>query len=66
MVQNLVLNNSDATFSAWADGLRAQEDTTKVTGSAGSDAAVAAELRSELESGSLAAFGRGLVANFTA
>ena len=66
MVQNLVLNNSDVNFSTWADGLRAAEDTTKVTGSPGSDAAVVADLRSELESGSLAGMGRGLVANFIA
>jgi hypothetical protein len=66
MVQNIVLNNSGANFSSWADGLRAQEDTAKVTGSPGSDAAIASELCSELESGSLAAFGRGLVANLTA
>ena len=66
MVQNIVLNNSDHNFSGWADGLRREEDTIKVTGSAGSDAAVVSDLRSELEAGSLAGMGRGLVANFTA
>jgi hypothetical protein len=66
MVQNLVLNNSDVNFSTWADGLRRDEDTVKVVASDGTDAAVASSLRSELESGTLAGMGRGLIANFTA
>jgi hypothetical protein len=66
MVQNLVLNNSDANFSMWADGLRREQDTVKVVASDGTDAAVVSTLRSELESGTLAGMGRGLIANFTA
>jgi hypothetical protein len=66
MVQNLVLNNSDFNFSSWADGLRREEDTVKVVASDGTDAAIVSSLRSELESGTLAGMGRGLIANFTA
>jgi hypothetical protein len=66
VVQNIVLNNSSHNFSAWADGLRAEEDKTKVTGSDGSDAAVVASLRAQLESGALAASGRGHHVNASA
>ncbi len=60
MVQNLVLNNSDHNFSTWADGIRIEMDQTKVIASAGTDAAVNADLRGQLESGSLVASGVGI------
>jgi hypothetical protein len=66
MIQNLVLNNSDHNFSAWADGLRVEEDKTKVTGSPGSDAAVLGEERAQLEAGTLTSAGTGIHAEHSA
>ncbi len=66
MVQNLVLNNSDHNFSSWADGIRIEMDHTQVVASAGTDAAVNADLRGQLESGALAASGRGINAEHSA
>jgi hypothetical protein len=59
MVQNLVLNNSDHNFSVISDQLRADQDQTKVIATPGTDAAVVAQLRSDLESGALTASGTG-------
>jgi hypothetical protein len=66
MVENLVLNNSDHNFSVWADGLRAAQDQTKVVASPGTDAAVLANLRGQLESGALTAAGQGIHAEHSA
>jgi hypothetical protein len=66
MVQNLVLNNSDHSFSAWADGIRASQDQTKVIASPGTDAAVLDSLRGQLESGALTASGQGIHAEHSA
>lgn len=66
MVTNLVLNNSDHTFSAISDTLRASDDQPKVVPTPGTDAAVAANLRSQLESGALTASGSGINANYSA
>jgi hypothetical protein len=66
MVQNLVLNNSDHNFSVISDQIRASDDTTKVIATPGTDAAVAASLRAQLESGALTASGQGISANYSA
>jgi hypothetical protein len=66
MVQNLVLNNSDHTFSVISDQLRAAADQTKVVATPGTDAAVVGQLRADLESGALAASGSGINANYAA
>jgi hypothetical protein len=66
MVQNVVLNNSDHNFSASADALRANDDRTKVVPTPGTDAAVNAHLRSQLESGTLTAAGSGINAEYSA
>jgi hypothetical protein len=66
MIQNLVLNNSDHDFSVQSDALRASEDQPKVVPTAGTDAAVASNLRAQLEAGSLTAAGAGINANYSA
>jgi hypothetical protein len=66
MADNLVINNSDHNFSAHADNLRATQNQPQVVATPGTDAAVLKNLRAQLESGSLAATGRGLNANFQA
>jgi hypothetical protein len=66
MPLNVVLNNSSHVFSEYDDTSRAEFDVPKVTGSDGSDAQIVASLRGQLEDGSLAAFGRGLIADFQA
>jgi hypothetical protein len=71
VVQNLVLNNSDFNFSAPSDQLRASQDTPKVVATPGTDAAVLANLRGQLESGSLtpgalAPAGKGIHAEYSA
>jgi hypothetical protein len=66
MALNVVLNNSSHAFSVYDDTARAEFDQPKVTGSDGSDAQIAASLRGQLEDGSLAASGRGLIADFQA
>lgn len=66
MVQNLVLNNSAHNFSTWADGIRIEMDQTKVIPSAGTDAAINAGLRGQLESDSLTAAGQGINADHRA
>ncbi len=63
MVQNLVLNNSDHNFGTVNDQLRAQFDTAKVVATPGTDAAVNAQLRSQLESGALTQSGAGINVN---
>jgi hypothetical protein len=66
MVQNLVLNNSDHNFSAHADAIRISDDQAKVVATPGTDAAVNANLRGQLESGALAASGKGVLAEYSA
>jgi hypothetical protein len=66
MVENIVLNNSDHNFSAHADNIRASDDQTKVVPTPGTDAAQAAHLRSQLESGALTSAGSGINAEFSA
>lgn len=66
MVQNVVLNNSDHNFSAASDAIRASADQTKVVPTPGTDAAVSAHLRSQLESGTLTAAGAGINAEYSA
>jgi hypothetical protein len=66
MVQNLVLNNADHNFSAISDQIRASIDQPTVVATPGTDAAVVAQLRSQLESGALAASGQGINANYNA
>lgn len=66
MVQNLVLNNSDFNFSAQSDQIRASHDQTKVVPTPGTDAAVAAKLRGQLEAGTLKASGTGINAEYSA
>ena len=71
MVQNLVLNNSDFNFSAQWDQARASADQTKVVPTDGTDAAVVADQRSQLESGALpggalAYAGAGIHAEYSA
>ncbi len=60
MVQNLVLNNSSHAFSYHDDAIRVQLDQTKVIGNPGSDAAINANLRSQLETGTLTSAGQGI------
>lgn len=53
MIQNLVTNNSDHVFAIHDDAVRAQFDQTSVVATPGTDASQVANLRSQLESGSL-------------
>jgi hypothetical protein len=71
MVQNLVLNNSDFNFSISSDQLRATQDQPKVVATTGTNAAVVADLRGQLESGALpggalAYAGSGIHAEYSA
>ena len=66
MVQNLVLNNSDFNFSAKSDAIRASFDQTKVVATPGTDAAQVANLRSQLEAGTLTSAGTGINAEYSA
>jgi hypothetical protein len=66
VADNLVINNSDHNFSSHADNLRATQNEPQVVPTSGTDAAVLKNERAQLESGSLAATGRGLNANFQA
>jgi len=66
MVQNLVLNNADRAFSTISDQLRANDDQPKVIPTPGTNAAVAANLRGQLESGALASSGAGINAEYSA
>jgi len=66
MIQNLVLNNSDHAFSSQWDQVRASDDQTKVVATTGTDQAVVAHERAQLESGSLNASGAGLNAEYSA
>ena len=66
MALNIVLNNSSRAFSEFPDTDRAEFDQPRVVATPGTDAQVDASLISQLEDGSLAAMGRGLVANFQA
>ena len=66
MVQNLVLNNSDHNFSVISAQIQASADRPSVVPTPGSAAAVAAQLRSALESGALTASGQGINANYSA
>lgn len=66
MIQNLVLNNSDHAFSAqWAQ-LQSSDDQPKVVPTPGTDAAVLAHERSQLESGTLTSAGAGINAEYSA
>jgi hypothetical protein len=66
VVQNVVLNNSDHSFSVQWDQVRQSDDQTKVVPTTGTDAAVAAHLRAQLESGTLTAAGSGINAEYSA
>jgi hypothetical protein len=60
MATNLVLNNSDRTFSTIDDQIRASFDQTSVVATPGSAAAVLDQRRAELETGTLTASGKGV------
>ena len=66
MVQNLVLNNSDFNFSEPSVQLQQNFDQTKVVPTPGTDAAQAAHLRAQLESGALTQAGSGINAEYSA
>ncbi len=66
MVQNVVLNNSDHAFSVYNDQIRQGFDQTAVVPTPGTDAAVNAQLRADLESGALTSSGAGIHANVSA
>jgi hypothetical protein len=66
MADNLVINNSDHNFSSHADNIRASDNQPKVVPTPGTDAAQAAHLRSQLESGALTSAGSGLNAEYSA
>jgi hypothetical protein len=66
VVQNIVLNNSDHNFSVIPAQIQAQTDQPKVVASPGTDAAVNASLRAQLESGALTASGQGINASYSA
>jgi len=66
MIQNLVLNNADHNFSVISADLQAQTDRPTVVATPGTDAAVVANLRSQLESGALTASGSGVNAEYSA
>ena len=66
MVQNIVLNNSDHNFSVISAQIQTQADQTKVVATPGTDVAVNASLRAQLESGALASSGQGINASYSA
>jgi hypothetical protein len=66
MVQNVVLNNSDHAFSVLNDQVRQTFDQPTVVATPGTDAAVVAQLRADLESGALQSAGAGIHTNTSA
>jgi hypothetical protein len=66
VIQNLVLNNSDHNFSVISAQIQAQTDQPKVVATPGTDAAVNANLRAQLESGALTSSGQGINASYSA
>jgi hypothetical protein len=66
VIQNLVLNNSDHDFSVQWDQVRASTDQPKVVPTPGTDAAINAKLRGQLEAGTLKASGTGINAEYSA
>ena len=66
VIQNLVLNNSAHDFSVQDDATRANFDQAKVVPTPGTDAAVNANLRSQLEAGTLKSSGTGINAEYQA
>ena len=66
MVQNVVLNNSSHSFSAHSDAIRASQDQPLVVATPGTDAAITANQRGQLESGALTSSGKGVNAEYSA
>jgi hypothetical protein len=66
MIQNLVLNNADHNFSVISAQVQQQTDQPTVVASPGSDTAINASLRSQLEAGDFASSGQGINANYAA
>jgi hypothetical protein len=66
MVQNVVLNNSSHSFSAHSDAIRASQDQPFVVSTPGTDAAITANQRAQLESGALTSSGKGINAEYSA
>jgi hypothetical protein len=66
MIQNLVLNNADHNFSVISAQLQSAADRPTVVATPGTAAAVAKNLRAQLESGALTQSGQGINAEYQA
>jgi hypothetical protein len=66
MIQNLVLNNSDHAFSSQWSQVQSSDDQPKVVATPGTDTAILARERGQLESGTLTSAGTGVNAEYSA